>query len=61
MTKIIRIEQVVERTGVSKMTIYRWINSGEFPRQRKLSRHGVAVGWLDTEVDAWINSRQRAA
>ena len=31
---------------------------GDFPKPIELSEH--AVGWLVEEVDAWIQSRQRA-
>jgi predicted DNA-binding transcriptional regulator AlpA len=37
------------------MTIYRLEARGEFPRRRQLA--GNAIGWLESEVDAWIRSR----
>jgi len=59
--RILRIGEVVERVGVSKMTLYRWVKAGAFPRQRRLSEYGIAVGWLEADVDAWCLSRPRAA
>jgi len=58
--RILRIGEVVARVGVSKMTLYRWIKAGAFPRQRRLSEYGIAVGWLEEDVEAWRLSRPYA-
>lgn len=52
---IIRRKQVEERTGLSRSTIYNRIQEGTFPRPVSLGAR--AVGWLETEVDAWIVAR----
>ena len=36
---------VVQMTGVSRSTIYRWMENGEFPRQISLGANTVA--WLE--------------
>lgn len=53
---ILRIAAVQARTGIrAKSTLYQMIAKGEFPKPRKLSSR--SVGWISSEVDAWINSR----
>ncbi len=53
--KLLRLPQVIEITGMSKTTIYRWINKNEFPKPINLSN--ASVGWLDTDINDWIQSR----
>jgi prophage regulatory protein len=50
--KILRIAEVVERTGLSRPTIWRRERAGLFPRRRSLG--GNAVGWLEHEIQEWI-------
>ncbi len=52
---ILRRKQVQERTGLSRSTIYLRIAHGEFPKAVSLGAR--AVGWLESEVDEWLNSR----
>jgi prophage regulatory protein len=49
---ILRQKQVQMRTGLSRSTIYLRIAEGNFPTPISLGAR--AVGWLDTEVDAWL-------
>ena len=49
---ILRLPAVKARTGLSRATIYRKIQSSEFPRPHQLSQR--AVGWLESDVEAWI-------
>ena len=53
--KFLRIGQVMQLTGLSRMTIYRLELAGEFPKRRRLSRNSVA--WLDTDLAQWAESR----
>ena len=41
--RIIRLKTVLNRTGLSRSTIYRKIAEGTFPSQVKISVHGA--GW----------------
>lgn len=50
--RLIRIAEVRHRTGLSTATIYRKMEEGSFPKQRKLSVHVVA--WYESDVDAWV-------
>lgn len=46
---------VVACTGLSRSSIYSYVAQGLFPRQRRLGPR--RVGWLASEVRAWIASR----
>jgi prophage regulatory protein len=52
---ILRLTEVLERTGLSRSTLYNRIAKSEFPHQ--ISLGGRAVGWLNGEVENWINER----
>lgn len=47
---ILRCNQVKDRTGLSRSTIYLRINEGTFPKPVKLGAR--AAGWPSTEVTA---------
>ena len=53
--KFLRIGQVMQLTGLSRMTIYRLELAGEFPKRRRLSKNSVA--WLDGDIAEWAESR----
>lgn len=50
--KIIRLKTVLDRTGLSRSTMYRKIAEGTFPPQVKISVHGA--GWHESAVNGWI-------
>lgn len=50
--RILRIKTVLERTGLSRSTLYRKIREGTFPRQVKISTQ--CAGWRESIVDRWI-------
>ena len=52
---VLRLAKVIERTGLSRSTLYQLIDKGEFPQQIKLGMH--SVGWVEAEIDEWISSR----
>jgi prophage regulatory protein len=54
--KYLRVKQVVERTGLSRPTIYNMMNAGTFPNKTAL---GVrAVAWLESEIIHWMKARK---
>jgi prophage regulatory protein len=53
--KFLRIRQVMQVTGLSRMTIYRLELAGKFPKRRQLSQNSVA--WLESDVATWADSR----
>ena len=54
-SRLMRLPEVVQMTGVSRSTIYRWMENGEFPRQISLGANTVA--WLESDVEDWIHHR----
>lgn len=54
--EIWRKRQVCNTTQLSETTIWRLERAGKFPARRQLSTN--AVGWLRSEVEAWLLSRQ---
>ena len=54
--KLLRIAAVVDKTGLSKRTIYRWMKQGKFPAQFSLGNSRV-VAWHSTQIDSWIKSQ----
>ncbi len=53
--KILRLPQVIDTTGLSKASIYRLERGGDFPKRVAISPG--AVGWLVSELQAWIQER----
>lgn len=49
------IKTVVERTGLSRATVYRYTTRGILPPRRRVGPGRVA--WLASEIIAWIESR----
>ena len=56
---IYRLPAVLQVTGLSKATIYRLLERGEFPPRVKLSPR--CVGWRVADVDAWLDERAAAS
>jgi len=54
-TIILRLPDVKKRTGLSRSALYLKINQGSFPRPIKLGTK--AVGWLEAEVQAWLEQQ----
>lgn len=53
--RMLRSREVVNLTGLSKTTLWRLENAGDFPARKKLSVG--AVGWSLLEVEEWISGR----
>lgn len=51
--RILRRKQVCDRTGLPTSTIYEKISKQEFPAPIKLGS-GSAVGWVESEIDAYL-------
>lgn len=50
--RIIRLKTVLDRTGLSRSTVYRKIADGTFPSQVRISVHGA--GWRESAINRWI-------
>lgn len=55
--RVLRLPDVKARTGLSRSSIYAYIKDGKFPQHIALGER--SVGWYESEVDAWVASRQR--
>jgi len=53
--RLLRLREVIKRTGLSRSAIYLAIQRGLFPKQIKLSLRSAA--WLESEVEQWIAQR----
>ena len=53
--RILRWPDVHDRVGYCRTNVYYLIQSGDFPPPIKLGSR--AVGWIETEIEDWINSR----
>jgi prophage regulatory protein len=56
--RIIRIDEVIDRTSLSKSTILRMARLGDFPASVPLGEY--ARGWVEAEVDAWLDEKMAA-
>lgn len=54
-TKILREKEAVLRAGISRSSVRRLEKLGLFPARRQLSPG--RIGYLEAEVDQWIESR----
>src|SRR5438552_7877619 len=55
MHTILRLPDVKRSTGLSRSTIYLRIAQGTFPKPVSLG--GRAVGWLEAEIQEWLQRR----
>lgn len=50
--RLLRINDVAQKTGLGRSTIYRRVSRGEFPGAYDLG--GGVVAWKESDVDRWI-------
>jgi prophage regulatory protein len=51
------IKTVIQKTGLSRATIYRYTRRNMFPQKRRIGPN--RVGWLAAEVIAWVATLPR--
>jgi prophage regulatory protein len=52
--RILRIRTVLERTGLSRATMYRKMQSGTFPKSVQISTR--CTGWRESAVEQWMHN-----
>lgn len=52
--KLIRIKDVIQLTGLSRTSIYHYVNTGDFPSYTKFGKSSL---WEYSEVQQWINEQ----
>ena len=53
--RILRWPELHQKVGYSRSNVYYLTDQGDFPQSVKLGAR--AVGWLESEVNAWIRDR----
>lgn len=59
--RVLRLKQVLDRVGLSRSTIYERMNpaspryDSSFPKPIKIG--SSAIGWLESSINKWIESR----
>ena len=52
--RLIRIKEVISKTGLTRSRIYQYIGEDRFPASVSLG--GRSVCWVESEVDKWIEN-----
>ena len=55
MTRLLRLDEVIHRTGLSRSTIYAMMSSGSMPEPVRISRG--TVGWIEAEIEDFLLDR----
>jgi prophage regulatory protein len=50
--RILRLNAVLERTGLSRATLYRKIQGGTFPKQVRIAER--CTGWRESAINEWM-------
>ncbi len=49
--RFLRLPAVIDRTGLSRSTVYRKMEAGTFPRQIKIAAR--CAGWRESAITEW--------
>lgn len=52
--RILRLNAVLDRTGLSRSTLYRKIEAGTFPAQVRIATR--CTGWRESAVSEWLRN-----
>ena len=52
--RILRLNTVLDRTGLSRATLYRKVQAGTFPRQIRIAAR--CAGWRESAVNDWMRN-----
>jgi len=52
--RILRLNTVLDRTGLSRSTLYRKMQAGTFPKQVKIAAR--CAGWRESAVVEWLRN-----
>ena len=53
--RVLRLPEVKQKTGLGRSSIYLKESEGNFPA--RISLGARSVGWLESEINTWINNR----
>ncbi|QEL17414.1 helix-turn-helix transcriptional regulator [Limnoglobus roseus] len=57
LTEVLTVNDVTQTLGVGKTTLYRWIESGRFPRPISLAG-GRVVRWTRATLEKWLSEQE---
>jgi len=55
MMRFLRLNEVKERVGLGRTSIYKLVNENNFPKPVRVLGRNVA--WIDSEIDEWMMQR----
>lgn len=55
--RLIRLREVVAKTGLSRSAIYAAVKVGRFPAPLSIMPGGRASAWVEAEVDTFLRQR----
>ncbi len=57
--RFLRIREMLWRVGLSRSSIYRMIEAGDFPKQIRVNQSTVV--WSENEIIAWMDQQKDKA
>lgn len=54
---MLRLNDVIKKTGLSRSSIYKYVASGKFPKPVHLGERTVA--WVESEIDDWLLTKMK--
>ncbi|MEZ9126912.1 helix-turn-helix transcriptional regulator [Vibrio splendidus] len=57
VSTLLSTSDITKQLGLSRATIYRWMDSGDFPLSIQLP--GRRVAWFEHEIQEWLDARPR--
>lgn len=52
--RILRLNAVLDRTGLSRATLYRKVQTGTFPKQVRIATR--CTGWRESAINIWMRN-----
>lgn len=52
--RILRLNAVLDRTGLSRATLYRKVQTGTFPKQVRIATR--CTGWRESAINVWMRN-----
>ncbi len=59
--RLIRLREVLAKTGLSRTAVYSAVQAGTFPRPIQILPNGRSTAWVESEVDGYLRERIAAA
>lgn len=54
--RILKLPEVIQKTGLSRSSIYAYKKEGTFPPPIKLGKR--SVGWIQQDIENWIEEKR---